>query len=128
MVCSPVDTDAMRDVTIPKSFPNARMTLLRGIVASSLIFAGSVAWLIYGLLAHWATGGSVLLGVVVVVLGGGVVARIWIFMRLRAQYVSTESAERDNQRQPFEGSLSGPNSAIQSSPSRQASAQQQARH
>lgn len=87
----------MRDVTVPRSFRSARISLLRGIVTGSLIFLGSVAWLVYGLLAHWATGGLVVLLAVVVVLGGGVVARVWIFVRLRAQYISCDSAERDDQ-------------------------------
>lgn len=86
----------MRDVTVPKSFPNARASLLKSIVASLLIFVGSVVWLIYGLLAHWATGGLVVLGAVVVALAGGVLARIWIFVRLRAQHTSSALAEQDD--------------------------------
>jgi hypothetical protein len=95
IACLAVDTGAMRDVTIPRSFPDARTSLLRSIVTSFLIFVGSVAWLVYGVLAHWASGGLVVLVAVVVALGGGVVARIWIFARLRAYYRSSVLAERD---------------------------------
>lgn len=78
----------MRDVTVPKNFPESRASLLRFIVVSVLIFGGAVAWLVYGLLNRWPIGGLVVLWLVVAILGVGVAIRIWAFVRLKAQHAS----------------------------------------
>lgn len=90
-----VETVTMRDVTVPRSFPESRASLLVSIVVSVLVFGGAIGLLIYGLIAHWPTAGLVVISVLVVVFGAGVAIRIWVYVRLKSQYASVRRAEQD---------------------------------
>ncbi|GAA5098247.1 hypothetical protein GCM10025760_33240 [Microbacterium yannicii] len=81
----PVDTGAMRDVTVPRSFPEARGKLLVFIVVSALVFLGAGACLVYGFLFQWPAGVLVVLAALVCILGVGLAVRTWIFLRLRSE-------------------------------------------
>lgn len=94
-LCVAVDTDAKRDVTIPKSFPESRTRLLVFILLNTLIFAGAAALLINGLFDQWAIGGVVVLAALVILLGVTVAIRIWIFLRLRSQYASSRHDQHE---------------------------------
>lgn len=62
-----------------------RGQLLVFIVVSALVFLGTGACLIYGLLFQWPAGGLVVLAALVCIFGAGFAVRIWSFLRLRSE-------------------------------------------
>jgi hypothetical protein len=71
----------MRDVIVPRSFPEARVRRLLFIVFYAVIFLAAAGWLVSGLLNHWSTGAIVVFPAAVLVLRGGVAFGLSIYCR-----------------------------------------------